>query len=429
VATKRVATASSCGTGRHVATAGGDVAAAERTAVPDPRPDPRSDPRPDPRVELPEGTDLTRAGLHELLTRATGRGYVLLSEIHDLHDPLTDGDGWPDALARAVRDGGLEVVDDLGDDATSDGPVELPVSTDSVRQYLNSIGRVALLTPEEEVDLAKRFQAGLAAAARLTAAPELPPARRTELRRLVVTGEAAQERLVTANLRLVVSVARRYVGRGLSLLELIQEGNLGLMRGVEKFDHAKGYKFSTYATWWIKQALTRGTANKARSVRLPVHVHELVARIRRTEFELLQVLGRDATDEEVADTLGLSVDRLRELRLAGREVTSLDRTVGEEGETTLGDLVPDDDAIDPSLQATEGAARVVLTAALAALHERERGVIELRYGLSGQEPLTLEEIGALYGVTRERIRQIEKRTLAKLRLPEHAPGLHDLVEG
>jgi RNA polymerase sigma factor (sigma-70 family) len=385
---------------------------------------------PEPRIVLPDGTDPTRAGLQDLLGRAAGRGYVLLSEIHEVHDPLADGSDWPDSIAAAAREGGLEVVDDLTDgDGEVVAPGNVPVSTDSVRQYLNSIGRVPLLTADEEVDLAKRFQAGLAAAARLTAAPDLSDSDRASLRRLVTAGEAAQERLVTANLRLVVSIARRYLGRGLSLLELIQEGNLGLMRGVEKFDHTKGYKFSTYATWWIKQALTRGTANKARAVRLPVHVHELVARIRRTEFELLQVLGHDPSDEELADALGLSIDRLEELRLAGREVTSLDRTVGEEGETTLGDLVPDDDAIDPSQQATEGVARSVLAAALADLHERERGVIELRYGLSGQEPLTLEEIGALYGVTRERIRQIEKRTLAKLRLPETAPGLHELAEG
>ncbi|WP_083441596.1 sigma-70 family RNA polymerase sigma factor [Nitriliruptor alkaliphilus] len=374
------------------------------------------------------GTASDRSGLRDLLVRAAGRGYVLLSEIHDLHDPVEDAADWPEEFARAARDSGLEVVDDLTDDDTGSSPAPTtPSTTDGVRHYLNAIGRVPLLTAEEEVDLAKRYQAGLVARQRLAADPPPEATERAQLRRLVRGGDAAQERLVTANLRLVVSIARRYLGRGLSLLELVQEGNLGLMRGVEKFDHTKGYKFSTYATWWIRQALTRGTANKARSVRLPVHVHELVAKIRRTEFELIQVLGRDPTDGEVAEALGLDTARLRELRLAGREVTSLDRAVGEDGDATLGDLVPDDEAIDPLEVATAGVARTELIAALAHLHERERGVIELRYGLTGAEPCTLEEIGAHYGVTRERIRQIEKKTLAKLRHPSHGRGLRDFA--
>jgi RNA polymerase sigma factor (sigma-70 family) len=365
-----------------------------------------------------------REGLKDLLTRATERGYVLLSEIHDLHDPVEDPASWPDEVATSARDGGLEVVDDLtdGGEVVPSASSLMTASTDGVRQYLNAIGRVPLLTPEEEVDLAKRYHAGVAAKELLTL-PGLPASTKARLRRLIEDGARAQERLVTANLRLVVSVARRYLGRGLSLLELVQEGNLGLMRGVEKFDHTKGYKFSTYATWWIRQALTRGTANKARAVRLPVHVHELVAKVRRTEFELLQVLGRDPTDEEVAEDLGLTVARLRELRLAGREITSLDRTIGEDGETTLGDLVPDDEAPDPEHLATAELARHEVAAALEQLHERERGVLELRYGLRGDEPRTLEEIGDLYGVTRERIRQIEKKTLAKLRHPSHARRL------
>jgi RNA polymerase sigma factor (sigma-70 family) len=371
-----------------------------------------------------------RAGLKELLTRSAERGYVLLSEIHDLHDPVEDPATWTDDVATAARDAGLEVVEDLtdGTEATHAPISAMTASTDGVRQYLNAIGRVPLLTAEEEVDLAKRFHAGLAAKDLLTS-PGVPAAAKLRLRRLIEDGARAQERLVTANLRLVVSVARRYLGRGLSLLELVQEGNLGLMRGVEKFDHTKGYKFSTYATWWIRQALTRGTANKARAVRLPVHVHELVAKVRRTEFELLQVLGRDPTDEEVAEDLGLTVPRLRELRLAGREVTSLDRAVGEDGETTLGDLVRDDDAPDPESVAATELARLEVVAALAQLHERERGVLELRYGLSGDEPRTLEEIGDLYGVTRERIRQIEKKTLAKLRHPSHARRLRGFAGG
>jgi RNA polymerase sigma factor (sigma-70 family) len=370
-----------------------------------------------------------RAGLRDVLQRGAGRGYVLVSEIHELHDPVDDGPTWPDDIARSVRDAGIEVVDDL-DDGHGSTPVSTPTAstTDGVRHYLNAIGRVPLLSHEEEVDLAKRYQAGLAAAGRLAGDGDLTPGQRAHLRRLAEAGAHAQERLVTANLRLVVSVARRYLGRGLSLLELVQEGNLGLMRGVEKFDHTKGFKFSTYATWWIRQALTRGTANKARSVRLPVHVHELVAKVRRTEFELLQVLGREPDDDEVAEALGLTLDRLQELRLAGREITSLDRTVGEEGETTLGDLVRDDDAPDPARVAASHVAATEVADALSHLQERERGVLELRYGLTGDEPRTLEEIGELYGVTRERIRQIEKKTLAKLRHPSRARRLRDLTD-
>jgi RNA polymerase sigma factor (sigma-70 family) len=372
-------------------------------------------------------TIVDRAGLAELLAKASERGYLLLTEIHDLHDPLEDPATWPDEVATDARDRGIEVVDDLTSD--DDGPPEVPVigsTTDGVRQYLNAIGRVELLTAEEEVDLAKRFQAGLAASELLRGDVDRRTAVR--LRRQVEDGARAQERLVTANLRLVVSVARRYLGRGLSLLELVQEGNLGLMRGVEKFDHTKGYKFSTYATWWIRQALTRGTANKARAVRLPVHVHELVAKVRRTEFELLQVLGRDPTDEELADTLGLSVARLLELRLAGREITSLDRVVGDDGDLTLGELVRDDDAPDPELCASSQLARREVARTLEQLQDRERGVLELRYGLTGEEPRTLEEIGELYGVTRERIRQIERTVLAKLRHPAHAGRLRGFVE-
>ena len=376
-------------------------------------------------------TYVQRSGLRELLSRAEERGYVLLSEIDELHDQL---EGQPGGTARAAeevagaaRDRGLEVVDDLTDgEAIPADAVVAPSTTDGVRQYLNAIGRVELLTAEEEVDLAKRYQASLAASQQL-ANGRSTGASAARLRRLTVDGDRAQERLVTANLRLVVSVARRYLGRGLSLLELVQEGNLGLMRAVEKFDHTKGYKFSTYATWWIRQALTRGTANKARSVRLPVHVHELVAKVRRTEFELLQVLGRDPSDEEIADTLGISIDRLRELRMAGREITSLDRSVGEDGDTTLGELVRDDDAPDPQTMAESQVARQQLIATLADLHERERGVMEMRYGLAGEEPRTLEEIGELYGVTRERIRQIERTVIAKLRHPAHADRLRDLV--
>ncbi len=370
----------------------------------------------------------SRDGLRELFARGASRGYVLLSELHALHDPLDDGDAWIEDACQAARDTGMVVVDDLTDDADPPPATPLTASTDSVRMYLNAIGKIPLLTAEEEVDLAKRDQAGRAALALLEGDTKLTPATRARLRRVLADGRSAQEHMVVANLRLVVSVARRYLGRGLSLLELVQEGNLGLIRGVEKFDHTKGYKFSTYATWWIRQALTRGTANKARAVRLPVHVHEMVSKIKRAELDLLQQLGRDATDDELAETLGLELPRLREIRLAGREITSLDRTVGEDGETTMGELVADEDAIDPEMAAAYELTRNEVNDALASLHERERGVLMMRFGLLDGECHTLEEIGERYGVTRERIRQIEKKTLAKLRHPSRANRLAGLIE-
>jgi RNA polymerase sigma factor (sigma-70 family) len=370
-----------------------------------------------------------RAGLTELLERAAGRGYVLLSELHELHDPLEDPPGWVERAGRAAGDTGLVVVDDLAGDPEVPAPSPLALSTDSVRQYLNTIGQVALLDAEEEVDLAKRDQAGRAARAMLDDDTlELPAKRRAQLRRVERDGLAAQEHMICANLRLVVSVARRYLGRGLSLLELIQEGNLGLIRGVEKFDHTKGYKFSTYATWWIRQALTRGTANKARTVRLPVHVHELVAKIRRTELDLLQTTGEEPAIEDVAAALGMEVERVREVKLAGRSVASLDRPVGEDGDTTVGELVEDPDAIDPELAAAYVLTKREVDQALASLSERERDVLMMRFGLLDGEAHTLEEIGAKHGVTRERIRQIEKKTLAKLRHPSRARRLRGLIE-
>ena len=371
----------------------------------------------------------SKEGLRELFSRGASRGYVLLSELHALHDALADGESWIEEACQAARDTGMVVVDDLTDDADPPPVSPLSVSTDSVRMYLNAIGKVPLLTPEEEVDLAKRDQAGRAAFAMLEDHDlHLTPSRKARLRRILADGREAQEHMVVANLRLVVSVARRYLGRGLSLLELVQEGNLGLIRGVEKFDHTKGYKFSTYATWWIRQALTRGTANKARAVRLPVHVHEMVSKIKRAELDLLQMTGRDATDEELAETLGLDLARLREIRLAGRDIASLDRPVGEEGETTMGELVPDEDAVDPEMAAAYELTRNEVNEALASLQERERGVLMMRFGLLDGECHTLEEIGERYGVTRERIRQIEKKTLAKLRHPSRANKLAGLIE-
>jgi len=369
--------------------------------------------------------------ISEVFERGASRGYVLLSELMELFDPLVHSNTWVDDQSQAARDGGLQVLDDLVEDADRPEAHPLSASSDSVRQYLNEIGRTELLTPEREVDLAKRYQAGLAAAELLGRGEKYPPRKRAQLNLIRRGGGRAKDHMIRANLRLVVSVARKFRGRGVDLLSLIQEGNLGLIRGVEKFDHTKGYKFSTYATWWIRQALQRGLANTGRTVRLPVHVHELMGKVRYTEFALLQQLGREPTEHEVAAELGLAIDRLREVRLAAQDVASLDKPIGEDGDATMGELVADAEAVDPEGAATTVLAQREVKRALDALTERERRVLMLRYGLEDGEEHTLEDIGAEFGLTRERIRQIEKKTLTKLRHPSRGfqlRGLLDTVE-
>jgi len=368
-------------------------------------------------------TDLT-----ELFERAAARGYVLLSELHELHDPLVHADGWVDESAQLARDQGVEVIDDLVEDVDRPEAAPLSASSDSVRQYLNEIGRTELLTAEQEVDLAKRYQAGLEASLMLLQHPDMPRTERVLLQRIVRAGEAAKDHMVRANLRLVVSVARKFRGRGVDLLSLIQEGNLGLIRGVEKFDHTKGYKFSTYATWWIRQALQRGLANTGRTVRLPVHVHELMGKVRYAEFALLQQLGREPTELEVAAELELPIERLREVKVAAQDVASLDKPIGEDGDATMGELVADESAISPEDSATAVLSRHEVERALGALSTREREVLMLRYGLVDGEEHTLEDIGEQFGLTRERIRQIEKKTLTKLRHPSRGFQLHGLLD-
>ena len=368
-------------------------------------------------------TDLT-----ELFERAAARGYILLSELNELHDPLVHPEQWVEDGAQLARDQGIEVIDDLVEDVERPEAAPLSASSDSVRQYLNEIGRTELLTAEQEVDLAKRYQAGLEAALLLVQRPDMPRPQRVLLQRICRQGEAAKDHMVRANLRLVVSVARKFRGRGVDLLSLIQEGNLGLIRGVEKFDHTKGYKFSTYATWWIRQALQRGLANTGRTVRLPVHVHELMGKVRYAEFALLQQLGREPTEHEVAAELELPIERLREVKVAAQDVASLDKPIGEDGDATMGELVADDSAVSPEDSATAVLSRVEVERALGALSVREREVLMLRYGLVDGEEHTLEDIGEQFGLTRERIRQIEKKTLTKLRHPSRGFQLHGLLD-
>ncbi len=309
---------------------------------------------------------------------------------------------------------------------------ELTASADSVRAYLKQIGKVALLNAEEEVELAKRIEAGLYAAERLRkvaeAQQELATQMRRDLRWIVRDGERAKSHLLEANLRLVVSLAKRYTGRGMAFLDLIQEGNLGLIRAVEKFDYTKGYKFSTYATWWIRQAITRAMADQARTIRIPVHMVEVINKLGRIQRELLQDLGREPTPEELAKEMDITPDKVLEIQQYAREPISLDQTIGDEGDSQLGDFIEDSEAVVAVDAVSFTLLQDQLQSVLATLSEREAGVVRLRFGLTDGQPRTLDEIGQVYGVTRERIRQIESKTMSKLRHPSRSQVLRDYLD-
>ena len=303
---------------------------------------------------------------------------------------------------------------------------------DPVRMYLKEIGKVDLLTAAEEVDLAMKIEAGLDAADKLEQQEageiELTRAEMRRLMRVEQVGLDAKQALISANLRLVVSIAKRYVGRGMLFLDLIQEGNLGLIRAVEKFDYEKGFKFSTYATWWIRQAITRAIADQARTIRIPVHMVETINKLVRVQRQLLQDLGRDPTPEEIGAEMDMSADRVREIQKISQEPVSLETPIGEEEDSQLGDFIEDAQAVVPADAASFSMLQEQLTQVLDGLAERERKVIELRFGLEDGHPRTLEEVGREFGVTRERIRQIESKTLAKLRHPSRSSKLKDYLE-
>jgi RNA polymerase primary sigma factor len=309
---------------------------------------------------------------------------------------------------------------------------ELTASADSVRAYLKQIGKVALLNAEEEVELAKRIEAGLYAAERmrrsLDAGEKVSPQLRRDLRWIVRDGERAKNHLLEANLRLVVSLAKRYTGRGMAFLDLIQEGNLGLIRAVEKFDYTKGYKFSTYATWWIRQAITRAMADQARTIRIPVHMVEVINKLGRIQRELLQDLGREPTPEELAKEMDITPEKVLEIQQYAREPISLDQTIGDEGDSQLGDFIEDSEAVVAVDAVSFTLLQDQLQSVLATLSEREAGVVRLRFGLTDGQPRTLDEIGQVYGVTRERIRQIESKTMSKLRHPSRSQVLRDYLD-
>jgi RNA polymerase primary sigma factor len=309
---------------------------------------------------------------------------------------------------------------------------ELTASADSVRAYLKQIGKVALLNAEEEVELAKRIEAGLFAVEKMRESAEkgekLPVAQRRDMTWICRDGNRAKNHLLEANLRLVVSLAKRYTGRGMAFLDLIQEGNLGLIRAVEKFDYTKGYKFSTYATWWIRQAITRAMADQARTIRIPVHMVEVINKLGRIQRELLQDLGREPTPEELAKEMDITPEKVLEIQQYAREPISLDQTIGDEGDSQLGDFIEDSEAVVAVDAVSFTLLQDQLQSVLETLSEREAGVVRLRFGLTDGQPRTLDEIGQVYGVTRERIRQIESKTMSKLRHPSRSQVLRDYLD-
>ncbi len=323
---------------------------------------------------------------------------------------------------------GFVIRDDDEEDAPAQQVVTAGATADPVKDYLKQIGKVALLNAEQEVELAKRIEAGLFAEEKLAAGDSMDMKLKRELWWIAQDGKRAKNHLLEANLRLVVSLAKRYTGRGMLFLDLIQEGNLGLIRAVEKFDYTKGYKFSTYATWWIRQAITRAMADQARTIRIPVHMVEVINKLARVQRQMLQDLGREPTPEELAKELDMTPEKVVEVQKYGREPISLHTPLGEDGDSEFGDLIEDSEAVVPADAVSFTLLQEQLHSVLDTLSEREAGVVSMRFGLTDGQPKTLDEIGKVYGVTRERIRQIESKTMSKLRHPSRSQVLRDYLD-
>ncbi len=320
------------------------------------------------------------------------------------------------------------VISDDDDDEPAAVVAQAGATADPVKDYLKQIGKVPLLNAEQEVELAKRIEAGLFAEDRVNGEEKLNAKLLRELQIIAEDGRRAKNHLLEANLRLVVSLAKRYTGRGMLFLDLIQEGNLGLIRAVEKFDYTKGYKFSTYATWWIRQAITRAMADQARTIRIPVHMVEVINKLARVQRQMLQDLGREPTPEELAKELDMTPEKVIEVQKYGREPISLHTPLGEDGDSEFGDLIEDSEAIVPADAVSFTLLQEQLHSVLDTLSEREAGVVSMRFGLTDGQPKTLDEIGKVYGVTRERIRQIESKTMSKLRHPSRSQVLRDYLD-
>jgi RNA polymerase primary sigma factor len=395
--------------------------------------------------------DPSLSEVERIVRTAQAEGSITAADLAEQLGPLDLSPDDTDEVYQRLVTSGVDIVEDesIRQEEEVDEPAEPAVdedeervrarreidqahkapTNDPVRMYLKEIGKVALLTAQEEVDLAKRIEAGEEATGKLTIENDkFTPGQVDELTWLERDGQRAKRHLVEANLRLVVSIAKRYVGRGMAFLDLIQEGNLGLIRAVEKFDHTKGFKFSTYATWWIRQAITRAIADQARTIRIPVHMVETINKLVRIQRQLLQDLGREPTAQEIADQMELPPEKVREIQKISQEPVSLHTPVGEEEDSHLGDFIEDAEAIVPLERASFRLLQEQLESVLHTLSEREKEVIRLRFGLVDGQPRTLEEVGKKFGVTRERIRQIESKTLSKLRHPSRSQKLRDYLE-
>jgi RNA polymerase primary sigma factor len=369
-------------------------------------------------VELDE-EEIELEAVEDIVAEAVEAVDLTVVEEEHNEDPVTESIQLPaDAL----------VLSDDDDDIPVQNLTISGATADPVKDYLKQIGKVALLNAELEVELAKRIEAGLFAEEKLATAKSLSPAERRDLTWVIKDGQRAKSHLLEANLRLVVSLAKRYTGRGMQFLDLIQEGNLGLIRAVEKFDYTKGYKFSTYATWWIRQAITRAMADQARTIRIPVHMVEVINKLARVQRQLLQDLGREPTPEELAAELDMTPEKVVEVQKYGREPISLSTPLGEDGDSEFGDLIEDTEAVVPADAVGFTMLQQELDRVLESLHPREAGVIRSRFGLGDGVQMTLDQIGEKFGVTRERIRQIESKTMSKLRHPSRSQLLRDYLD-
>jgi RNA polymerase primary sigma factor len=395
------------------------------------------------RPNLKEFRELELEPVKDLVTKGQEKGSLTSDEIADALQEVELSTEQIENIYTILAEMGIEivetppeeieeVVEEVEEEEIPEKKIDYSVkapTNDPVRMYLKEIGKVPLLTAKEEVDLAKRIEKGEAAAAKLAGkGNRLGREEKRRLKQLAEDGQAAKRKLVEANLRLVVSIAKRYVGRGMLFLDLIQEGNLGLIRAVEKFDFRKGFKFSTYATWWIRQAITRAIADQARTIRIPVHMVETINKLIRVQRQLLQDLGREPMPEEIAREMQLTPEKVREILKVSQEPVSLETPIGEEEDSQLGDFIEDQEAVIPANAASFVLLQDQLREVLDSLSERERRVIELRFGLKSGHPRTLEEVGRVFGVTRERIRQIESKTLSKLRHPSRSHKLKDYLD-